>query len=119
MIKMISKFFSGIHNTIFSPLRSWAEQSPGNWNILIVVGFLLVYGSGILVYVFYKKLGKDDERTNKIYLKSSSYMLLVIILCDMIFPKDDMWTIFFLYKYALAFLAAGIYLSVQYKKDFS
>ncbi|MER0467950.1 DUF2178 domain-containing protein [Bacillus cabrialesii subsp. cabrialesii] len=116
---MINKFFSDIHNAIFSSLKSWAEQSTGNWNILIGVGFLLVMGSAIFVYVCYKKIGKEDERTNKIYLKSSSYMLVVIILCDTIFPKDYMWTIFFLYKYALAFLAAGIYLAVQYKKDFS
>ncbi|AUZ26682.1 DUF2178 domain-containing protein [Bacillus subtilis] len=116
---MINKFFSDIHNSIFSPLKSWAEHSPGNWNILIGVGFLLLMGSLIFTYVFYKKIGKDDERTNKIFLKSSSYMLAAIILCDMIFPKDYMWTIFFLYKYALAFLAAGIYLGVQYKKDFS
>lgn len=116
---MITKFISDIHNAIFSPLKSWAEQSTGNWNILIGVGFLLVMGSVIFAYVFYKKIGQDDERTNKIFLKSGSYMLLAIILCDMIFPKDDMWTIFFLFKYTLAFLAGGIYLAVQYKKDFS
>ncbi|GGH19814.1 DUF2178 domain-containing protein [Paenibacillus segetis] len=116
---MITKSISDIHNSIFSPLKSWAEHSSGNWNILIGVGFLLVMGSAIFTFVFYKKLGQDDERTNKIFLTSSFYMLLVIILCDMIFPKDDMWTIFFLFKYALAFLAGGIYLAVQYKKDFS
>lgn len=116
---MITKFFSDVHNAIFSPLKSWAEQSSGNWNILIGVGFLLVIASAILVYVLYKKTGQDDERTNKIFLKSSSYMLLAIILCDIIFPKDDMWTIFFLFKYTLAFLAGGIYMAVQYKRDFS
>ena len=115
---MITKSISDIHNAIFSPLKSWAEQSTGNWNILIGVGFLLVMGSAIFAYVFYKKIGQDDERTNKIFLKSSFYMLVAIILCDMIFPKDDMWTIFFLFKYTLAFLAGGIYLAVQYKKDF-
>jgi hypothetical protein len=113
------KFISDIHNTIFHPLKSWAEQSTGNWNILIGVGFLLVMGSAIFAYAFYKKIGQDDERTNKIFLKSSYYMLLAIILCDMILPKDDMWTIFFLFKYTLAFLAGGIYMAVQYKKDFS
>jgi hypothetical protein len=46
-------------------------------------------------------------------------MLWAIILCDIIFPKDDMWTIFFLFKYMLALLAGGIYLAVQYKKDFT
>jgi hypothetical protein len=116
---MITKFLSDIHNAFFSPLRLWAEQSTGNWNILIGVGFLLVMGSAIFAFIFYKKIGQDDERTHSIFLKSGSYMLLTIILCDMIFPKDDMWTIFFLFKYTLAFLACGIFLAVQYKKDFS
>lgn len=33
------KSISDIHNAIFHPLKSWAEQSTGNWNILIGVGF--------------------------------------------------------------------------------
>ncbi|NIK75321.1 hypothetical protein FHS15_000419 [Paenibacillus castaneae] len=113
------KSISDFSNEIFSPLKSWAEQSPGNWNILLGVSGLLLIGSMIFVYVFYKMIGQDDERTNKIFLKSSYCMLWAIILCDMIFPKDYMWNIFFLYKYSLAFLAGGIYLAVQYKKDFS
>ncbi|KOS68937.1 hypothetical protein AEA09_10520 [Lysinibacillus contaminans] len=113
------KSISDIPNAIFYPLKSWAEQSTGNWNILVGVGFLLLIGSAIFAYVFYKKIGQDDERTNKIFLKSSYYMLLAIILCDMIFPNDYMWNIFFLFKYALAILAGGIYMAVQYKKDFS
>ena len=111
------KSISDIPNAIFYPLKSWAEQSTGNWNILVGVGGLLLIGSGILAYVFYKKIGQEDERTNKIYLKSSYYMLWAIILCDIIFPKDYMWNIFFMFKYMLAFLAAGIYLAVRYKKD--
>ena len=113
------KSISDIPNAIFYPLKSWAEQSSGNWNILIGVGGLLLIGSAIFAYLFYKKIGQDDERTNKIFLKSSYYMLLAIILCDVIFPKDYMWNIFFLFKYTLAFLAGGIYLAVQYKRDFS
>lgn len=31
-----------ITNAIFSPLKSWAEHSPGNWNILIGSGFVLL-----------------------------------------------------------------------------
>lgn len=119
MIKMITNFISDIHNAIFNSLRSWAEQSTGNWNMLIGVGFLLVMGSAIFLYIVYKKIGEGDERTNQIYLKSSFYMLGAIIFCDMIFPKEYMWTIFFLFKYTLAFLAAGIYMAVQYKKDFA
>lgn len=113
------KSISDIPNAIFYPLKSWAEQSSGNWNILVGVGGLLLIGSAIFAYVFYKKIGQDDERTNKIFLKSSYCMLWTIILCDMIFPKDYMWNIFFMFKYTLAFLAAGIYLAVQNKKDFS
>ncbi|MFC3748652.1 DUF2178 domain-containing protein [Paenibacillus sp. GCM10012306] len=116
---MISKFFSGIHDAIFLSLKSWAEHSPGNWNILIGVGFLLLMGSMIMLYVFYKMIGRDDERTSTIFLKSSYYMLLAIVLCDVIFPKEYMWNIFFLFKYSLAFLAGGIYLAVRYKKDFT
>ncbi|MCK1998427.1 DUF2178 domain-containing protein [Psychrobacillus psychrodurans] len=110
--------FSDISNAIFYPLKSWAEQSTGNWNLLIGFGFLLLMSSAIFAYVFYKKIGKEDERTNSIFLKSSYCMLWTIILCDLIFPKDYMWTIFFLFKYALTFLAGGIYLAIQYKKDF-
>ena len=61
---MINEFFSDIHNAIFSPLKSWAEQSPGNWSILIGVGFLLVMGSAIFAFVMHKMIGQDDERTN-------------------------------------------------------
>lgn len=119
MIKMKIKSISDIPNVIFNPLKSWAEQSTGNWNILIGVGFLLFMGSAIFAYVFYKKIGQDDERTNKIFLKNSYFMLWAIILCDIIFPKDYMWNIFFLFKYALAILAGGIYMAIKYKKDLS
>lgn len=115
---MINKFFTDIHDAIFSPLKSWAEQSPGNWNMLIGSGFVLVFCGAILTYVLHKKMGKADERTTQISLKSTLIMLCVIILCDMIFPKEYMWQIFFLFKYGLALLASGIYLAVRYKKDF-
>ena len=114
---MNNELMSSIHSAIFSPLRSWAEQSASNWNILIMVGFLLVVCSGIFTYLYYKKIGSEDERTRTIFLKSSYVMLLTIILCDIIFPKDYMWTIFFLFKYGLAFLAGGIHMAIQYKKD--
>ena len=41
---------------IKNSLRSWAEQSPGNWNILIGSGFVLLLVGGILTYVFHKKM---------------------------------------------------------------
>lgn len=110
--------FSDITNAIFNPLRSWAEETTGNWSLLVGFGFILLIGSVIFAYVLYRKMGKDDERTNVIFLRSSYCMLLTIVLCDIFFPKEYMWTIFFLYKYTFAFLAAGIYLAIKYKKDF-
>ena len=112
------EFISNIHDAIFHSLRSWAEQSPGNWNILIGSGFVLLLVGGILTYVFQKKMGKADERTEQISLKSTLIILGVVILCDIIFPKEYMWQIFFLFKYSFAFIASGIYLAVRYKKDF-
>ncbi|CAM5214289.1 hypothetical protein UACE39S_05493 [Ureibacillus acetophenoni] len=113
------KSISDIPNAIFYPLKTWAEHSSGNWNILVGVGGLLLLGSIIFTFVFYKMIGQEDERTNKIYLRSAYCVLWAIILCDIIFPKDYMWNIFFMFKYSLAFLAGGIYLAIQYKKDFS
>ncbi|MFJ9290637.1 DUF2178 domain-containing protein [Bacillus halotolerans] len=107
-----------ITNAIFSPLKSWTEHSPGNWSILIGSGFVLLVVGLILTIVFHKKMGKTDERTNQIALKSCLYMLCALILCDTIFPKDYMWQVFFLFKYSIAFLASAIYLAVRYKKDF-
>ncbi|MCY9072890.1 DUF2178 domain-containing protein, partial [Bacillus inaquosorum] len=72
----------------------------------------------ILTFVFIKKMGKADERTNQISLKSCLFMLCGVILCDTIFPKEYMWQVFFLFKYSLALLASGIYLAFRYKKDF-
>ncbi|SFG86347.1 hypothetical protein SAMN02982927_03015 [Sporolactobacillus nakayamae] len=86
--------------------------------MLIGSGFILLLVGVILTCVFQKKIGKTDERTMQIALKSALIMLCVIILCDIIFPKDYMWQIFFLFKYSLTFLASGIYLAVRYKKDF-
>ncbi|MDQ0233033.1 DUF2178 domain-containing protein [Metabacillus malikii] len=107
-----------ISNTIFHPLKTWAETSAGNWNMLLGIGILMLLVGAILTYVFRKKMGKADERTNQISLKSTLIMLCGVILCDVIFPKEYMWEIFLLFKYSLAFLAAGVYLAFRYKKDF-
>ncbi|BFJ01212.1 MAG: hypothetical protein PME_36470 [Priestia megaterium] len=107
-----------IGNAIFTPLRTWTEQSTSNWNILIGIGIISLIAGLILVYVFYKKMGEADERTTQISLKSALIMLCGVILCDLIFPKEYMWQIFFLFKYSIAFIASGIYLAVQYKRDF-
>ncbi len=109
---------SDIPNALFYPLKSWAEQSPGNWNMLIGSGFVLLFVGIILTYVFHRKMGETDERTMHISLKSALITLYVVILCDIIFPKEYMWQVFFLFKYSLAFVASGIYLAARYKKDF-
>lgn len=116
MIKVID--FTEISNAIFNPLKSWAEQSQGNWNILIVGGFGLVMIGAILTFMLYRKMGKPDERTRKIALNSALLVLYVVVLCDIIFPKEYMWQVFLLFKYGLAFLASTIYLAIRYKKDF-
>ncbi|SFM38626.1 hypothetical protein SAMN04487943_11630 [Gracilibacillus orientalis] len=108
-----------ISHTIFYPLKTWAEASPGNWNMLLGSGFVLLLVGLILIYAYSQKIGKPDERTNQIHLRSAYILLWVVILSDIIFPKDYMWQIFFLFKYSLAFIASGIYLAVRYKKDFS
>lgn len=108
-----------ISNSVFDPLKTWAEASPGNWNILIGSGFVLFVVGFVLVLGFLMKIGKGDERTNQINLKSAYVLLLIVILCDIVFPKEYMWQIFFLFKYSLAFIGSGIYLAVRYKKDFT
>ncbi|WP_353855028.1 DUF2178 domain-containing protein [Bacillus sp. Bos-x628] len=105
-------------NTIFYPLKTWVETSTENWNMLLGIGFAMLLVGLILTFVFLKRIGKSDERTNQITLKSCLYMLFVVILCDVIFPKEYMWQIFFLFKYSIATLASGIYLAVRYKEDF-
>ncbi|UYP07129.1 DUF2178 domain-containing protein [Priestia megaterium] len=109
-----------IENAIFTPLKTWTEQSNSNWNMLIGIGLLSLIVGAILIYVLQKKMGMSvsDERTNHIGLKSSLVVLYGVILCDLIFPKEYMWQIFFLFKYSIALIASGIYLAVRYKKDF-
>ncbi|WP_338048997.1 DUF2178 domain-containing protein [Pontibacillus halophilus] len=113
----MNEWFSDFQSAIYQPLRTWAEQSTGNWNILIGLGFSLVMGSVILTFTFYKMIGTEDERTSYILLKCSSFILLTIVLCDTLFPKDYMWTIFFLFKYGLAFLVGAMSMAIQYRRD--
>ena len=107
-----------ISNAVFEPLRDWSEASPGNWNILLGSGFILLLLGLILVFGFTAKMGKGDERTSQISLKSALIILYVVIIFDIIFPKEYMWQIFFLFKYSLAFIASGVYLALRYKRDF-
>ncbi|MBY0213561.1 DUF2178 domain-containing protein [Priestia aryabhattai] len=109
-----------IENAIFTPLKTWTEQSNSNWNMLIGIGLLSLIIAMILIYVLQKKMGMSvsDERTSQINLKSALVMLYGVILFDLIFPKEYMWQIFFLFKYSFALFATGIYLAIRYKRDF-
>ncbi|AZB42222.1 DUF2178 domain-containing protein [Bacillus sp. FJAT-42376] len=115
---MIQMKPDNLTNALFSPLKAWAEQSNGHSNMLIIAGLVLVFAGAVLIFIYQNKIGKGDERTNQIYLKSAFIMLGGIVLCDLIFPKDYLWQIFFLFKYSIAFIAAGVYLAVRYKRDF-
>ncbi|WP_200411190.1 DUF2178 domain-containing protein [Virgibacillus salexigens] len=104
--------------SVFNPLKTWVEESTANWNMLIGIGFVMLLIGLALTFVFLLKMGKADERTIQIQLKNTLIMLFGVILCDIIFPKEYMWQIFFLFKYSFAFIASGIYLAFRYKKDF-
>lgn len=116
---MAIKSISDIPNVAFYSLKSWAESSTTNWNRLIGFGiFLLVIGV-ILLWTYSKKIGKEDEYSQRIYYIACASALLTIVFCDIIFPKTYMWHQFFLFKYALAFIVSSISMAVNYHKDFS
>lgn len=105
-----------ISNSIFYPLKSWAEATPGNWNILLGSGIVLLLVGMILMFGFQMKIGKADERTNQISLRSAYILLLGVVFCDVVFPKEYMWQIFFLFKYSLAFGTFSLYINFFHKK---
>lgn len=113
------KSISDTPNAAFYSLKTWAESSSSNWNILIGLGSILLLTGVITIYFYTKKIGKEDEYSQKIYYKASLAMLLTIVICDILFPKTYMWNQFFMFKYALAFIVAGISMAIQYRKDFS
>jgi membrane-associated HD superfamily phosphohydrolase len=115
---MVIKSLSDIPSALFYRLKTWAEYSNANWNLLLGIGMLLLIFGIALVYVYTKKIGKEDEHSQKIYYISVNAILLTIVFLDILFPKDYMWNQFFLYKYALAFIVSGLSLVYQYRKQF-
>ena len=81
------KSLSDIPEALFYPLKEWSEQSIGNFNLLGRIGFIFVMFSAIFVVTYSIKMGKSDERTMLISLKSAYVMLVAIIACDMFFSK--------------------------------
>lgn len=109
---------SDVPEILFYPLKKWSEQSIGNFNLLVGIGFIFVMISTILVITYSKKIGRSDERTTLINLKSAYAMLVAIIACDMLLPKGYLVNQFFMFKYGIAFFIGGLYLFLQYRKDF-
>lgn len=103
----------------FQPFHSWAEQSVGNYNKLIGLLFVLLIASFIFCAIEVIRMGWSDERTTVISLKASYIMLVIIVFLDVLLPKTYMWHVFFMFKYFMAFAAAGIYLAIKHRKDFS
>ena len=66
------KAISDIPNAAFYSLKTWAESSSMNLNMLVGIGFILIIIGAILVYFYTKKIGKEDEYSRKIYYKSNS-----------------------------------------------
>lgn len=112
------KSLSDISKTLFYPLKEWSEQSIGNFNLLVGIGFLFVMFSAIFVVTYSIKMGKSDERMLLISLKSAYVMLIAIIACDILFPRDYLVNQFFMVKYGFSCFASGLYLFLQYRKDF-
>lgn len=112
------KSLSDIPEAMFYPLKEWSEQSIGNFNLLVGIGFIFVMFSAIFVVTYSIKMGKSDERTLLISLKSAYIMLVAIIACDMFFPRGYLVNQFFMFKYGIACFVSGLYLFLQYRKDF-
>lgn len=101
---------------IYSSLYNWVESSNSNWNALLLFGLFILAFSVILILYYQKKIGKSDERTAVIYLRSLFAILISLTILDIVLPKGDMWEIIYIYKYGLSFGVCGVYLSIQYHK---
>lgn len=109
-----SEYFS---NSLFYPLKKWAEESPSNYNLLIGLSFVFVMLAVIFFIVITIKIGRKDERTSKISLYSAYTMLMALVVCDIVFPKGYLAETFFMLKYGIACLSGGIYLVSRYLYD--
>ncbi|MBO0477108.1 DUF2178 domain-containing protein [Vagococcus sp. DIV0080] len=112
------KSLMDVPSALFYPLKEWTEKSITNFNIFVGIGMAFMIFSMVLYYIYASKIGKSDERTSKIHLKSAYFMLMTIIICDLAFPRDYLVNQFFMIKYSLAIFVSGVYLSLQYRKDF-
>ena len=113
------KSISDIPGAFFYPLKEWAEASSTNWNIFVGIPMMLLLVAAIAYIRLIKTIGEPDERTNQYHKHWAYVVLITILVCDIIFPKEYLVMQFFVYKYALAVLAGDIYFYIQHNKDFS
>lgn len=111
------KSLSDIPAWIFYPIKLWAEKDSDNFNILVGTGMILLVLSFIMVWILVRRLGESDERTSKTYLKAMSWALVVILVCEIVFPSTYLVNQFKLYKYAFAMIAAAVYMYAKYRKE--
>ncbi|KAB2391317.1 MULTISPECIES: 6-aminohexanoate hydrolase [Bacillus cereus group] len=104
-------------------LNKWMLESTGNFNIVVGLTALLFLGSVIALIIIYKKIGKPDERTNPIYLKTISCMFTTQILMNCIFISlvgkdiENFRQIFILFE-TFVFFVGVIYSFKLYRQEF-
>ncbi|GIN86304.1 hypothetical protein J6TS2_26900 [Heyndrickxia sporothermodurans] len=104
-------------------LNKWMLESTQNFNIIVGITAILLLGSIIVLFIFSKKMGQPDERTNAIYLKIISCMFTTQIIMNAIFislvdHNTEYFRQFFLLFQGIVFLIGAIYTVGQYRKEF-
>ncbi|GAA3187520.1 hypothetical protein [Lentilactobacillus kefiri] len=108
---------SDIPAWLFYPLKTWTDSSYNHYNLflsLIMIEVLFALGAW---WYLYKKIGKSDERTDRIYLRATMLCFVVVIACESIFPTEYLLKQFEALKYGIGMLAADIYLFVVYRRS--
>lgn len=108
---------SDIPNWLFFPIKQWVDQSHAHLEIFMGIAILIALASFFVTWIMVKKIGRQDERTAPIYLKSLEAGFIVLLICEFLFPNDYLIDQFRLYKYAFSLLAGGIYLLKDYQKE--
>ncbi|MGE8203456.1 6-aminohexanoate hydrolase [Heyndrickxia sp. NPDC080065] len=104
-------------------LNNWMLESTQNFNIIVGLTALLLLGSIIVLFIFSKKIGQPDERTNAIYLKIISCMFTTQIIMNAIFislvdRNIEYFRQFFILFQGIVFFIGAIYAIRLYRKEF-
>lgn len=103
-------------------LNNWMLESTDNFNIVIGITAILLLGSIVILFIFSRKIGQPDERTNAIYLKIISCMFTTQIIMNAIFislvdSNIEYFRQFFLLFQGIVFLIGAIYAIRLYRKE--